>query len=394
MALVLFSWIGFALASSAQDGLTLVLSWGNATDTSSVLIMTCHSTGEVSWQLPSRCCTAMTRAADAILEDHPSDQAMFETLARSTEAKRCEEEGSIVPPVLESSLQFIYQRKYLKAKSTQVSNVYVWSDKTSEGLSWQEVQNKSGAEKWRDAIELFSNPMEGEDGEVESTLTSELSQSGGMHRTMDHNLTIALPERSTDKDVQLKASFLLLVPTDFFMDAEDAFEDYLHLYSSGATTLQYEFSLHSDRTIDIEQPSFSSPQHAVVIQLHWDGSIPPTAEELVMGFSTKIHLRYPSPVVDLSSLQHVPIQLMPPILLEGRLSDGTSQFALQPKLERSHLLQFLSSAKVEDTTSLEFLITTVASAPEEDFVIVAALTVVFSVLGAAFLGYETSRIVH
>ena len=161
-------------------------------------------------------------------------------------------------------------------------------------------------------------------------------------------------------------------------------------------------SLHSVETIDIEQPSFSSPQHAVVLKLYWKGSVPADTSQLKLGFSTKIHLRYPSPVADSSNL-HLPIILVPPVMMEGNVTilqpvngDASTIYSIETKLEHPHMLQHMLSSisTSSNSNNLEFLSTTVASAPEEDFVWVAGSTVLFSLLGAAFLAYETSRIAH
>jgi PIG-X / PBN1 len=278
------------------------------------------------------------------------------------------------------------------------------------------------------------------------TFQSTLSLDGGMHRLLEHTIEIPLHQirqnlrRTTGPghfyDVlviqRLTGSFLLLIPSDMFMDAEDAFDQHqwkVHLVDSmdGLTTTSslahpvqgnYSLTLHSHKVMDIEQPAFASPQHAVMVHLNWnattllakDDDVP---SHFVLRFATKLHLRYPAPNV-LS--KYTPVVLMPPLWMQGHLAvsmkltrDNIPEeiiLDLQPQQQQQeeHLLGFFQPSRTCKSISLEdhattkthpnvqFLTTQVATGIQGDFAWVATVTVIFSVIGATLLGYETSRI--
>ena len=180
--------------------------------------------------------------------------------------------------------------------------------------------------------------------------------------------------------------------------------------------------------MDIEQPEFASPQHAVLVKLTWTLSSVDTADghlsvlertlndrrmddaSLVFRFCTKIHLRYPSPVDTarfLDSTYYLPSSLYEPILLpaptwvSGKVICETQQPPFQRTLllygsSRWHLFGYvptLCASKNCDRVTFSTA-TWVAAAARDDFIPVATLTVLFSLLGACMLGYETSKLAH
>lgn len=461
-----------------------------------VLLMTCHyhqsesSNTSSEDTASSRCCHAMIRAAQAAKEKDDLSEIAGELLSHLetiNALSQCEQEGSAVPQGEGGDhnlllLRYAYyaasmpnQRRQSQQQRSN-SNLYLWND--------SHQQHQTG--KWLDEMSLELEPStwvtpfinsNHSPRPVGSNFQSILSQSGGMHRSLEHTLEIPLQDdilqpllqsqNKNDNDddndlyIAMKASFLLMIPTGMFMDAEDAFDG--HRWSvtlasvderTGATTAvttplikedQYTLSLYTETIMDIEQPAFDSPQHAVLVTLEWnsttggttidggnnsllstlqqiannknsDGKHNNSMEDLslVFRFATKVHLRYPSPAAsttDASSL-YQPVLLIPPIWISGSLA-LLSAAAVDPPSNNTVVFQQLNDGNspwnvfgfrpptslVDDasstTTATNTTTTTwVASAPQDDFVWVAILTVLFSLLGAIMLGYETSTIVH
>lgn len=367
---------GSIFASSVDDGVSIALSWGNVTNDGTLLVLTCRRS-----RAATDCCSAMSRAAASLLDQHPREQSMLESLTTRQASLQCEQEGSlVVPKVIESSPSFIYQTVFPKGQSgINQPRTYLWDDAEKRGRWWGEEEEETSKDT---------------DTTISAQFESVISQSGGMHRTMDHTLSMDASSTSLVTLQELEAFFLILVPKDMFMDAEDAFGEHRWKVQGLLGDYNHTLELRSDQVIDIEQPSFGSPQHAVVVRLHLQAPKNAASIALNISFSTKIHLRYPSPVGHASSL-YQPVVLIPPVLMGGTLKDETDTIVtISPTFSKPHLLQFLFSSPTSTDGALEFLTTQVASAPEDDFAWVATLTVLFSVLGAAYLGYETSMIRH
>ena len=437
-----------------------------------VILMTCHyapAADELESPTTStRCCTAMVRAAQAAQKKDAIPKLWSSLLSQITEAdasSRCEEEGSVVPPTKSgdrSTLRFTYYAATIPTERQQQqrprnSNLYVWNaglqqqqptgvwlDELSLGLSlptWVTpfVSLSPDNDSYNSLPSISRLPVD---------FRSILSQSGGMHRSLDHTLVIPLEDilptlafAQSDNDgyrpqqLSLEASFVLVIPRGMFMDAEDAFDEHrwsVAIAASEGSTLvpladehqeedRYDLSLQTENIMDIEQPAFDSPQHAVLVTLQWTSSSTDNSNNdiisalqrahsdervedasLVFQFTTKVHLRYPSPVPVGASL-YQPVLLLPPIWSSGRLS-LVQEEAVPPKT----LLQlqgsspwnlfgyepsFASNSKDDGKTTTRTT-TWVAAAPQDDFVLVATLTVLCSLLGAMMLGYETSTIVH
>ncbi|CAB9505179.1 expressed unknown protein [Seminavis robusta] len=289
-------------------------------------------------------------------------------------------------------------------------------------------------------------------------IQTSLSSTGGMHRLLHHRIEIPLQQQQgqTKEPQKMTASFLLLIPSDMFMDTEDAFDEHqwnvqlLPVHPTTTTdetsaarsmdiTGNYSLTLESQKVIDIELPAFDSPQHAVMVHLEWksqhgtvamdpvdDADEEDATRVLAFQFATKVHLRYPLPTTESSKddyHMYKPIVMMPPLWMEGYLevaqpngnnavddNKNVIYWKLRPSDQQftSHLLGFhgaphLFFGSMDNTESnnnnsdnnhdsLEFLTTTVAAGVEEDFAWVATLTVLFSILGALLLGYETSLV--
>jgi hypothetical protein len=102
-------------------------------------------------------------------------------------------------------------------------------------------------------------------------VTSTLSQDGGMHRQWHHHLTGLSP-----KTVSTSIWLLIFLTEDVFVDVEDII--------SGSITGGRLRQIHTSEIINIELPSFDSPQHVIGVELEAD------SEEIHL--TTTLHLRY------------------------------------------------------------------------------------------------------
>jgi PIG-X / PBN1 len=135
---------------------------------------------------------------------------------------------------------------------------------------------------------------------------SNLAASGGLHRDLEHCITLTSPPPSshahgsldTTGIMQVSLYLLIHLPSDLFVNVEDLF-----LYSNDAATTaaSWNVTLVPPLTvIDQEEPAFVSPAHALLVRvsarLGDDSSrewMPPP--RYTMQFVTKLHVRYPKP---------------------------------------------------------------------------------------------------
>ena len=361
-----------------------------------------------------------------------------------------------------------------RRSSNNNNNLYLWNDSDHLGVWLDDLSLEVTLPSWviPFVAPAYSPVLESRGIPVD--FRSVLSPTGGMHRLLDHTLAIPLedislvvsPPRNKSNDrsypqeqrLSLEASFLLVLPNGMFMDAEDAFEEHrwsvalmvpnkadglfdhknptnIPLQAQRSSSEQhgdtaYELSLHSEKRMDIEQPAFDSPQHAVLVALKWwtatstnnhgDHENNPIAvlqraqkdprmqdASLVFGFATKVHLRYPSPVNitleapddkgGVSSSLYRPVLLLPPTWVSGHLRTSVQNPYSEQVLQLYgsspwHLFGYEAASLFASNHGSSSTATWVASASQDDFVLVAVLTVLFSLLGALMLGYETSKI--
>ncbi|GAX17537.1 hypothetical protein FisN_18Lu188 [Fistulifera solaris] len=106
------------------------------------------------------------------------------------------------------------------------------------------------------------------------TVCIEQSLSGsGMHREINYKL-------HADRDLK-SLDILVHLPADVFINREDAVAKTLHTQLIDIVTTD---------SIDLEEPTFVSPAHAVVLRFG--------DTRLDASFSLKLHLRYPQPLED------------------------------------------------------------------------------------------------
>ena len=134
---------------------------------------------------------------------------------------------------------------------------------------------------------------------------SELSHSGGMHRTLSVNIFFDPLEIQ-----QGSVSMLLVLTEDFFVDIEQFIkEPCVGEFESCNLIIHSE----SDEIINTEEPTFVSPQHTLRIEVLWTTPFTP---EPYLSFALSIHSRYATP-----NGEYVIAKLPAPTLLDTEIND-------------------------------------------------------------------------
>ena len=137
--------------------------------------------------------------------------------------------------------------------------------------------------------------------------TSILSESGGMHRRLHHDLQIVLTNNDT-MTATLEKMFIWVVvqiPSGMFINVEDAYEVTTTTESARqSTNLPHVQFLHSPHVvIDQEEPSFASPSHVVMYCVTMTFPRIPQSMDVVhsLKWDTLMHLRYSAPLTTMTS---------------------------------------------------------------------------------------------
>lgn len=202
-----------------------------------------------------------------------------------------------VPPTLQNALgvpangvgrySLVTENQDLRRNAE--SKQYLWSNINTTSWELEEIENITsplllGLAEPTDAV----------------SLVSELPASGGMHRLLQHQVT---------KPTTVQTIFVFVTVVEFFfIDLDDAYEGYEHLVR-----------IHSSGVCDIEEPSFVSSQHLIILELSTDG-------EMEVEFSSKLHIRYAPP-----SPKHTWQAMLPRPYLVCKMSDGSLSFPADEK---------------------------------------------------------------
>jgi hypothetical protein len=263
---------------------------------------------------------------------------------------------------------------------------------------WDDLQNRTvdpddatSLPSWQSELEAAGDGAKFFDAELDS----QLSESGGMHRTLRHSVTLRLPAEGARNPAEPKDGsssswaldmwILLHLPSDVFVNVQDAFEvpleDKLNLRTSLVTV--------KGALIDEEQPEFASPSHAVLLRVQADVPLGENglSRQKSLAFTTKIHLRYPSPTSGGDSFSR--IVMLAPTIVSGtiRRSEATGSVLYQWKSPTS------------DTKSMHrfappppLLVTWMSAGHCEDLPWVTVVTLLVAVLGSIVMWREISRI--
>ena len=243
-------------------------------------------------------------------------------------------------------------------------------------------------------------------GYVEGSLSNE----GGMHRSYRQSVHLMLgTPRSNNGGLSMNVNVTILLPISesVFIDADDPLHvEYkdgtpdgifckITLDKSGmsrSSSCNIQFA--SPETIDIEQPSFASRQYVVVYELNAEldfpnpNDIPEDKLDIVLEYSTTLHVRYPAPISSVVQLSEndemVPVIIQQPVLYSASVSLRSND-EVADQLYSLHADVNASKFSEHNAASRENIIIRVAAGLDNDHGWVTALTLSLAMLGGFVL---------
>eukprot|EP00550_Attheya_septentrionalis_P004011 CAMPEP_0198289314 /NCGR_PEP_ID=MMETSP1449-20131203/7543_1 /TAXON_ID=420275 /ORGANISM="Attheya septentrionalis, Strain CCMP2084" /LENGTH=583 /DNA_ID=CAMNT_0043987623 /DNA_START=169 /DNA_END=1917 /DNA_ORIENTATION=+ len=289
------------------------------------------------------------------------------------------------------------------------------------------------------------------DQRVQASISSSLSNQGGMHRPFHHKINLSFPNDSLKKREAsiIRMDILLPLSENVYIDMDDPYHDggtsataccpnFVPSSAAGnngiptqphgnmscsielilppsSSSSSSSASIFETSVIDVEQPSFASPQHVVLFRLHvtMDATTAAAATtttkpwllsdyQIEIEFSNTLHIRYPSPVVLerdsernprwlLSSPQerrHVMVHIPKPIILTGTTDGGMTTANHIDKKEKTDVMFVYP----ERYTSSNILMLPVAAGADEDYWFVVTITLLSSLIGSIIMIRDISRV--
>lgn len=302
----------------------------------------------------------------------------------------------------------------------------------------QKYASRNGVRDWKRTISPFSTNSLSEDGncKMTATLYSHISSSGGMLRKFRQTIRLRGHFLSYNQSMlsnsKLNGKILLHLPISegTFLDLDDPFQNDIqepcsllqphdsesslndanitcHVsVLSPSTTARDDFNPILTGVIDIEQPSFVSPQHVVLIQLDFQiefSSFPVHSQEVLLDlnihFVPLIHVRYPMPIDDKTKERKISLFIPTPFFYEADLElttnkkyDEKGKILIPICFDYSHNEK--SYAENQSLKSFYPIYIQVASGYDSHHDYVAIITTLVSLFGALKLLNSLSRISH
>ena len=242
-----------------------------------------------------------------------------------------------------------------------------------------------------------------------------LSQSGGMHRTMDHFIHVQPPppptplfDRPSHANVTLY--MLLHLPSHVFINIEDCFQyDTPHTNTTLLQSLRIVSpSLPDTLNIDQEEPEFVSPAHIVLIEIQLlvpllkhgatkdddDVDVDPWNNVTsTIHFGTTFHIRYPKPfsTTNPSRLNHHMVTtfrhvwMAPPILTSGHATTTTA--TTTNNIQNEEITEMMVIIVKEQHSMLQLWI---AGGHQSHFTITMITTITVAMIGSMIMLYDLS----
>jgi len=276
----------------------------------------------------------------------------------------------VIPPSPPALQQYVYTKDNVGSKWSKSPDRLVYSP-----LSLTEPKNKIAStldvshEQSQQSIEQQTRHLRmAADGVVhhypldpthlrhrffQASLSSNLSVDGGMHRQLVHIISIPMLEIEASHNL-IKGELYIMLPVSegIFLDLDDPIQDnpICLLFrdandgragSNNQDRTQCEVSVdvvtaEPDTVINIEQPSFVSPQHMVALHVHFKLEDPTVVESalnvklqsqiLTLEFISNLHLRYPMPILGTKLAKNdglLDIYIPTPFLYDGKVESST-----------------------------------------------------------------------
>jgi hypothetical protein len=208
---------------------------------------------------------------------------------------------------------------------------YVWDDVLRQG-SWQNDTTTADA-----GATATDGPY--------YTLQGSLAAQGGMHRKLHQRIRI--PAAAVTNTHHANNNYttnvrrgvvevLILLPPDLFLNVEEAVQ-----VISPASEVEV-VRVWSPAVIDQEEPAFTSPSHAVLLELAFDLADTNTDNDAtVVEWNLLLHVRYP---MTLSDADFRVVTMLPPVVWSLHV-DGVTILPLPPPLTEEPLYLWVAAGR-------------------------------------------------
>jgi len=177
------------------------------------------------------------------------------------------------------------------------------------------------------------------DGSVR--IQSVLSNAGGMHRDLRHQLTF---DNQIKRDTHTQPSaismiMMLHIPADLFVNVEDLFR-----VETDGLVVQL---VPMKEVVDQEEPVFVSPPHGLLVEVTVEHSA--TLDLATFEFVTKLHVRYPLPFSNQEKGSTFRLAILPPpLLLSATRNDTNAPIRIFGNNEQPPLLLWVAAGHQDD----------------------------------------------
>lgn len=299
----------------------------------------------------------------------------------------------------------------------------------------QKYVSSNGVQDWKRVISPFAANSEDGNCKMTAALHSHISSSGGMLRKFPQTIRLRghflSYNQSMQSNYKLNGKILLHLPISegTFLDLDDPFQDDIqepcsllqpddsesslndanvtcHVSVISPSTARDDFNPIVTGVIDIEQPSFVSPQHVVLIQLDFQiefSSFPVHSQEVLVDLNFHlvplIHVRYPMPIDDKTKDRIISLFIPTPFFYEADLQLTTDEeYDEKDKILIPICFDYTHNEKsyAEDRSLKSFypIYIQVASGYDSHHDYVAIITTLVSLFGALKLLNSLSRSSH
>lgn len=301
--------------------------------------------------------------------------------------------------------QFSFWRKSNKwFQNTDISSPFQSLNYTFIALENEIVSNATNMPKF-DLIDAYYENFE---GTLTGFMDSTLSENGGMHRHNKHKVVFSVADKFI---TQIDGEMIILQPIseEVFISVDDPFDknvedactislltksQELLKIGNGFISCNVELIMAPGTHINIEQPSFNSIQHVLKFRISFRLDKIDELEVLAsvqIQFTTVVHVRYPSPIVQNLSQPSgekgkglVKLYTPSPFFYKGNIKTVSSSTNDGSNLKREF------SLKVPFKKGISYIDAPSGHGSHYEFVVL--LTLVFALLGAVSILKDLSKV--
>ena len=247
-------------------------------------------------------------------------------------------------------------------------------------------------------------------GILNGSFSSILFADGGMHRRYQHTLMLSIPSvhvsTSSHTMTRLSGTAFIFLPLSegVYIDADEPFQDsegrckVMELMGGKDGSCDVAFVQVARTAIDIEQPSFASPQYVVAFSISFSTEANGELRHAVLGaegklgihveFSNSLHVRYQLPISEETTVKDVFIPVyVPNLILDSAEIRLEAPDQMANKVYLFHGESEIPEEEISNDSTLQS-----AAGFNADYWPVALITMLSSILGAYVMIRDLSQI--